>query len=128
MRYAGRGRGRGMQDDQEARRRVMEAARGAFYVPAFQGHWVGVVLFSATLVGATMLWSCLPLVLSILGGGTTGAATGRTAATFLTLYAAMAVCPIGGWILWGVRRRWAALAVVVLFAVCVAWLSPAAIQ
>jgi len=115
-----------MQEEQEARRRVMEAARGAFYVPAFQGHWVGVVLFAATLVGATMLWSCLPMVLGILGGGATGAANGRTSATFLALYAAMAAGPIGGWILWGLRRRWAALAVVALFAVCVAWLSPVA--
>ena len=117
-----------MQDDQDQRRRIMDAARGAFLVPGFQGHWVGVLLFAATMVGATMLWTCLPMALSVLGGGETGAADDRTAATFLVLYAAMAVGPIGGWILWASRRRWAAIAVLVIFAVCVAWISPASVQ
>jgi hypothetical protein len=69
----------------------LDAARGAFLVPGFQGHWVGVLMFAATLVGAAMLWSCLPMALSVLRGGETGAADGRTAATFLALYAAMAL-------------------------------------
>jgi hypothetical protein len=120
-----------MQDDEEARaarRRITDAARGAFLVPAFQGHWVGVLLFAASMVGAAMLWSCLPTLLAILGGGTTGAVNRQTAATFLVLYLAMAACPMGGWVLWGLRHRWAALAVVALFAVCVVWLAPAATQ
>jgi len=118
-----------MLDDDEAReerRRVMEAARGVYFVPGYQGHWPGAVLFAATVVGLTMLGSCFPMAMTILGGGTTGAPDGRTAATFLALYAAMAVGPIAGWILWGVRRRWAAMAVVAIFAACVVWLSPAA--
>jgi hypothetical protein len=117
-----------MQDDQDERRRIMDAARGAFLVPGFRGHWVGVMLFAATMVGATMMWSCLPMALAILGGGEAGAADGRTATTFLVLYAAMAVGPIGGWILWGLRRRWAAVAVLAIFAACVVWLSPAAVR
>ncbi len=116
------------QDPQEERRRIAEAARGAFFVPAYQGHWVGVLLFAASMVGAAMLWSCLPTLLAILGGGTTGAVNRQTAATFLVLYLAMAACPLGGWVLWGLRHRWAALAVVALFAVCVVWLAPAATQ
>ncbi|MBI5941806.1 MAG: hypothetical protein HY859_15425 [Caulobacterales bacterium] len=118
-----------MQDDpdaQDKRRRVMEAATGVYFVPAYQGHWVAAVLFAATMVGATMLWSCLPAAMAILGGGATGAANGQTAATFLTLYAAMAAGPIAGWTLWGFRRRWAALALMALFAFCVVWLGPAA--
>lgn len=117
-----------MRIDQDARQRNMDAARGAFLVPGFQGHWVGVLLFAATLVGAAMLWSCLPMALSVLRGGETRAADGRTAATFLALYAAMAFGPIGGWVLWATRRRWAAMAVLAIFAVCVVWLSPAAVQ
>jgi hypothetical protein len=113
-----------MKDDQDARRRIMDTARGAFLVPSFQGHWVGVLLFAATLVGATMLWSGLPVALAVLRGGTSGAADGQTAATFLTLYAAMAAGPVAGWVLWATRRRWAAMAVLAIFAVCVAWLSP----
>lgn len=118
-----------MHDDPQAReqqRRVMEAATGVYFVPGYQGHWIGAVLFCATLVGATMLWSCLPAMMAVVVGGATGAADGRTAATFLALYGAMAVGPIAGWVLWGFRRRWAALAVTALFAVCVAWLSPTA--
>ena len=118
-----------MHDDQSARderRRIMDAARQPYFVPAYEGHWVGVVLFAATLVGASMLWSCLPMALAVIGGGETGAPDGRTAAIFLTLYAAMAVGPIAGWSLWIFRRRWAALAVMALFAACVVWLSPTA--
>ena len=115
-----------MQEDQEeARRRIRDAATGVYFVPGYQGHWVGVLLFAATLVGATMLWSGLPVALAVLRGGTNGAADGQTAATFLTLYVAMAAGPIGGWILWATRRRWAAMAVLAIFAVCVAWLRPA---
>lgn len=117
-----------MQDDDEAQaaRRRTEAALGVFFVPSYQGHWVGAVLFAATLVGLTMLGGCWPAARAVLGGGETGAADGGAAATFLTLYAAMAVGPIAGWALWIYRRRWAALAVVALFAVCVVWISPAA--
>ncbi len=115
-----------MQEDPEKRRRVMEAANGVYLVPGYEGHWVATLLFAATLVGATMLWSCLPVAMAVLAGGATGAPDGRTATAFFTLYAAMAVCPIAGWVLWGFRRRWAALAVTVLFAACVFWLSPAA--
>lgn len=114
-----------MQDDQDAQRRIREAATGVYFVPGFQGHWVGVLLFAATLVGATMLWSGLPVALAVLRGGTNGAADGQTAATFLTLYAAMAAGPVAGWLLWATRRRWAAMAVLAIFAVCVVWLSPA---
>ncbi|MCF8504199.1 MAG: hypothetical protein K9G59_04730 [Caulobacter sp.] len=117
-----------MQDDQEARRRIRDAATGVYFVPGFQGHWVGVLLFAATMVGATMLWSGLPVALAVLRGGADGASDGQTAATFLALYAAMPAGPVAGWILWAGRRRWAAMAVLVIFAVCVAWLSPVAIR
>lgn len=119
-----------MQTDpeaEEARRRVMKAAHEVFFVPSFNGHWIGTLLFCATLVGAAMLYTFLPAALAVIGGGATGAADGRTAATFLGLYAAMAVLPVGGWILWGLRRRWTALAVAALFAVCAAWLGPTTI-
>ncbi len=116
------------KDAREERRRIMDAARQPYFVPGYDGHWVGAVLFAATLVGATMLWSCLPTAMAVIGGGKTGAADSRTAATFLALYAAMAVGPIAGWTLWGFGRRWAALAVVALFAACVVWLSPAVVQ
>ncbi len=109
-------------EEQERRRRVIEAARGVYVVPGYQGHWVGAVLFAATLVGATMLAGGWPMARSLLAGGGPDA---RTARTFLVLYAAMAVGPAAGWILWGLRRRWAALAVTAVFAACVAWLSPA---
>lgn len=120
-----------MQDDPDAeaaetRRLRMLAAQGLRGVPSYQGHWIGAVLFAATLIGPTMLWSCLPMALAVVRGGSTGAADGRTAATFLTLYAAMAVGPIAGWTLWAFRRRWAALAVMALFAACVLWLAPTA--
>lgn len=118
-----------MQDNAEAeevRRRRIQAAQGLRGVPGYEGHWIGAVLFAATLIGATMLWSCLPMALAVVRGGSTGAADSRTAATFLTLYAAMAVGPIGGWTLWAFRRRWAALAVMALFAACVVWLAPTA--
>ncbi|MES2034728.1 MAG: hypothetical protein V4466_11170 [Pseudomonadota bacterium] len=109
-------------EDRDRRRRQMEAAQGVYLVPAYRGHWVGAMLFAATLVGLTMLGSCLPAARAVLAGDVAG----RTATTFLTLYAAMAVGPIAGWVLWGLRRRWAALAVVAIFAACVVWLSPAA--
>lgn len=115
-------------DAEAARRRVMRAAHEVYFVPSYQGHWIGTVLFSATLIGAAMLYTLLPAAMAIIGGGATGAADGRTATTFLALYAAMAVLPTGGWILWGLRRRWAALAVAALFAICAVWLSPAAIS
>jgi hypothetical protein len=118
-----------MQDDEEARaerRRIMGEAVQPYFVPGYEGHWSGVLLFAATLVGATMLFSCFPMAMAVIGGGRTGAADGQTAATFLVLYAAMLVGPAAGWILWGSRRRWAAVAVVVLFAACVVWLKPAA--
>ena len=50
---------------------------------------------------------------------------GRTSGTFLALYAAMALGPAVGWILWGVRRRWMAMAVVVIFGLCAMMLAPA---
>ena len=100
----------------------MEAAHGVYFVPGYRGHWVGVLLFAATLVGASLLWSGLPTARAVLAGD----AGGRTATTFLTLYAAMAVGPIAGWVLWGRGRLWAALAVVAIFAACVVWLAPAA--
>lgn len=105
----------------------MKAAHEVFFVPSFQGHWIGTVLFCATLVGAAMLYTFLPTALAVIGGGHAGATDGRTAATFVVLYAAMAALPIGGWVLWLLRRRWVALAVTTLFAVCVVWLSQAAI-
>ena len=64
---------------EDERRRVMEAARGAYFVPGYQGHWPGAVLFAASLVGATLLWSGLPMAMSLLSGG--GEAGSR--ATFL---------------------------------------------
>lgn len=109
-------------EDRDERRRRLDAAVGVYLVPAYRGHWVGAILFAATLVGLTMLGSCLPTARAVLAGDITG----QTATTFLVLYAAMAVGPIGGWVLWGVRRRWAALAVTAIFAACVVWLSPAA--
>ena len=124
-----RERGRIMQTDpdtQEARdahRRVMEAAHQLYFVPSYQGHWVGAVLFAVTMVGAAMLYTVLPTALAVIRGG---AAADRSATTFLLLCAVMAVGPIGGWILWGLRRRWAALAVAVLVVVCAVWLSQAA--
>lgn len=116
-----------MDDDQEARdaKRRRDASLEVFYTSGYHGHWVGAVLFAATLVGATMLWTCLPLAMAILRGGATGASDGRTATTFFVLYAAMAVGPLAGWALWAVRRRWAAMAVVVVFVACVTWLIPA---
>jgi|GEM_PF-4422512 len=113
-------------NERDETRRRLEAARGVFFVPSYQGHWVGVMLFAATLVGVTMLGSCWPAAKAVMGGGATGAADSGTAATFLTLYAAMAVGPIAGWALWIYRRQWAAVAVTALFAACVVWLSPAA--
>lgn len=115
-------------DAEEARRRAMRAANQVFFVPSFDGHWIGAVLFCATLVGAAMLYTFLPTALAVVGGGEAGAPDGRTAATFLALYAAMAILPVGGWVLWGLRRRWIALAVAALFGVCAVWLSPAAIS
>lgn len=115
-----------MQTDPEAesdRRRVMDAARMLYVVPAYQGHWIGAVLFSASLVGGAMLYSDLPLALAVLGDA---GVAGGTRATFLLLYAAMAVGPILGWILWAARRRWTALALMAPFAACTAWLSAAA--
>ena len=114
-----------MQPDakaEEAKRRAMEAAHQLYFVPSYQGHWIGAVLLSATMAGAAMLYSFLPTALAVVGG----AGAGRPVAVFLVLYAAMAVCPIGGWILWAYQRRWAALAVTGLFAVCAVWLASAA--
>lgn len=120
-----------MQEEAEAearaeRRRIMAEAVQPYFVPGYRGHWVGAVLFCATLVAATMLWACLPMAMAVIGGGKTGAPNGQTAATFLVLYAAMALGPIAGWVLWGLRRRWMAMAVTALFAACVAMLSPVA--
>lgn len=114
------------QDDaeaREARRRVMEAAHTLYFTPGYRGHWVGAMLFGATMVGAAMLYTFLPTAMALLGGASAG---GGSAATFIGLYAAMAVLPIGGWALWGLRRRWAAVAVSALFGVCVVWLNSAA--
>lgn len=115
------------QEERERRRRINNEATPPFFVPGYEGHWVGAVLFAATLVGATMLWSCLPTAMAVFAGGATGAADGRTAVIFFALYAAMAVGPIIGWVLWGVRRRVLALVAVAVFAACVAWLGPAAV-
>jgi hypothetical protein len=111
-------------DAEEAQRRVMEAAHQVYFVPSFEGHWIGTLLFGATLVGAAMLYTFLPTAMAVVAGA---ASDRRAAGTFLALYGAMAVLPVGGWILWGLRRRWAALAVAGLFALCAVWLSPAAV-
>lgn len=114
------------QDDAEAReahRRVMEAAHTLYFTPGYGGHWVGAVLFGVTMVGAAMLYTFLPTAMALFGGASAGKGS---AATFLVLYAAMAVCPVGGWVLWGFRRRRAAVAASVLFGVCVVWLNSAA--
>lgn len=112
-------------DERERRRRINQEATQPFFVPGFRGHWVGVILFAATLTGVTMLYSCLPTAVAVFAGGATGAADGRTATTFFALYAAMAIGPIAGWTLWGFGRRWAALAVAAIFFGCVCVLSPA---
>ncbi|MFZ4606348.1 MAG: hypothetical protein ACOYM5_08830 [Caulobacter sp.] len=109
-------------EERDAERRALEAAHSLYFVPAYRGHWIGAVLLGATMTGAAMLYTLLPTALAVLGGG---ALSGRVATTFLLLYAAMVVGPIGGWVLWGLRRRWAALAATALFALCVAWLGPA---
>jgi uncharacterized membrane protein len=114
-----------MQTDpeaEEAHRRAMHAAHTLYFVPSFHGHWVGAVLFGASMAGAAMLYTFLPTALAVVGGG---AAAGRSATTFLLLYAAMAVGPIGGWILWSLRRRWSALAVAALVVTCAVWLNQA---
>lgn len=111
------------KDEQDEQRRINEAAQSVFYVPGYRrGHWVGAVLFCATLVGALMLYNGLPMALSVASGD---APDGRTATTFFVLYGAMAVLPAAGWTLWAYWRRWAALAVSGLFFACVAWLSGA---
>jgi GNAT superfamily N-acetyltransferase len=108
---------------EEAHRRVMYAAQSLYATPGYQGHWSGAALFAVTMAGAAMLYTCLPTALAVVGGGV---AAGWAATTFLLLYAAMAVGPIGGWILWGLRRRWSALAVSALVVVCAVWLNQAA--
>lgn len=113
------------EDEQERRRRINHEATQPYFVPGYEGHWVGVILFAATLTGVTMLYSCLPTAAAIFAGGATGAANGQTAVTFFALYAAMAIGPIAGWTLWGFRRRWMALAVTAVFFGCVYVLSPA---
>lgn len=117
-----------MQDDEEARaarRRSARVGRSVFLVPGYQGHWIGAVLFGATLVGASMLWARLPMAMAILDSMEVGATSVSAGASFLMLYAAMAVGPIAGWTLWGLRRRWAALAVMAIFAVCLVGLGRA---
>jgi len=115
-----------MQTDpaaQRAERRALEAAHTLYFVPGYRGHWIGAMLLCATMVGAAMLYTFLPTALAVVGSG---AVASRPAATFLGLYAVMALGPIGGWVLWAQRRRRTALAVTALFGICVAWLSQAA--
>ncbi|MDP1632778.1 MAG: hypothetical protein Q8L66_15285 [Caulobacter sp.] len=112
------------QEAQEARRRASEAAHTLYFVPSYQGHWIGAVLSAATMVGGAMLYTFLPTARNLLGGGEP---VGRTATTFLVLYAAMAVGPIGGWVLWALQRRWTALTVVGLFTLCAVWLGLAVV-
>jgi hypothetical protein len=112
----------GEAEERERRRRINAEATQPFFVPGFEGHWSGVVLFCATLVGLSMLWSCLPAARATLSGDAGSQAT----ATFFVLYAAMAIGPVVGWMLWGARRRWAAMAVTAIFGLCVAWISPMA--
>jgi cytochrome b561 len=112
-----------MQTDpeaEEAHRRVMDAARSLYGTPAYRGHWSGAVLFAVTMAAGAMLYTFLPTALTLVGGG---AAAGRSATTFLLLYAAMAVGPVAGWALWGLRRRWSALVVTALVVVCAVWLN-----
>lgn len=115
-----------MQTDpeaEEAHRRVMYAAHSLYATPAYRGHWSGAVLFAMTMVAGAMLYTFLPTALAVVGGG---APAGRSATTFLLLYAAMAVGPVAGWVLWGLRRRWSALVVAALVVVCAVWLNQAA--
>jgi len=112
-----------MQTDpaaQRAERRALEAAHTLYFVPGYRGHWIGAMLLCATMVGAAMLYTFLPTALAVVGSG---AAASRSTATFLGLYVVMALGPIGGWVLWGLRRRWTALAVTAAFAICVVWLG-----
>lgn len=107
--------------EEERRRRAIDAAHSVWRTPAYRGHWIGAVLFCATMVAGAVLYSGWPLAASVMRGE---APDRGTATTFFVLYGAMVVLPLAGWGLWITGRRWAGLAVAALFFACVAWLGP----
>jgi len=83
-------------------------------------------MFGASLIGAAMLYSCLPAALSVLAQGTSGEVTGRDMTVFFVTYALLVIGPIAGWSLWGLGRNAMALAALAPFGLAVAALAPMA--
>lgn len=83
-------------------------------------------MFGSSLIGAAMLYSCLPAALSVLAQGASGEVSGRDTTVFLLTYAILLIGPAAGWALWRTGRNAMALAALAPFALAVAAMVPMA--
>lgn len=107
-------------DTEADRRRAIAAAQTWYPTEGGIRDYVALAAFVAVVVGAAMVWTCLPAAMAMLKSSR------PDRLEFFLAYAGLIIAPVAAWALWHVRRFGLAIVVLLLFALAVGALLPVA--